>query len=345
MRRTLDEVWERKRAENGKGNRLARAAVEKINGLFLWAGTPLELGFRERHPEVFKESVGVLAGAVGDPAKYDRVRALLSDERSKEIFDWLVGYRVAYALIGNGALELRPPPIARDEFWRLQRETERYRSGHYYRYDGSTVHSDAYVFNTIWLQEQYRVEGLCEPRPGDIVVDAGACWGETAVWFSRFVGPSGRVHAFEPAGANRRVIERVVEKNDLTSSVVTVPLGLWDQETTLTFSGTGRMFRQGGGVGGAEVPVTTLDRYVEETGLDRVDFIKMDIEGAELPALAGAEKSIREFRPDLAISVYHRADDLTEVPIFLASLVPEYRMYLRHYTPGPDESVLYATVR
>lgn len=344
MHRTLDEVWERKRAENGKGGRLALAAVAKINDLFLWAGTPLELGFRERHPEVFKESVGVLAGAVGDPAKYDRVRALLSDERSKEIFDWLVGYRVAYALIGNGALDLCPPPIARDEFWRLQRETERYRSGRYYHYEGSIVHSDAYVFNTIWLQEQYRVDGLCEPRPGDLVVDAGACWGETAVWFSRFIGPTGQVHAFEPAETNRRVIERVVEKNDLSSSVVPVPLGLWDKETTLTFSGAGRMFRQSAG-GGAEVPVTTLDRYVEKTGLDRVDFIKMDIEGAELPALAGAEKSIRQFRPDLAISVYHRAEDLTEVPIFLASLVPEYRMYLRHYTPGPDESVLYATVR
>lgn len=74
----------------------------------------------------------------------------------------------------------------------------------------------------------------------------------------------------------------------------------------------------------------------------KVTFIKMDIEGAELAALRGAEKIIREQRPRLAICVYHKPEDIWEIPSLILSCNPDYRLYLRHYSITETETVLYA---
>lgn len=68
--------------------------------------------------------------------------------------------------------------------------------------------------------------------------------------------------------------------------------------------------------GAVEGTCTTaaIDQTVESLGLDKCDFIKMDIEGAELDALKGAEKTIRKFRPKLAICSYHGVDDFRSIP-------------------------------
>ena len=76
--------------------------------------------------------------------------------------------------------------------------------------------------------------------------------------------------------------------------------------------------------------------------LPRVDFIKMDVEGAELMALRGGEAALRRHRPRLAISRYHRPEDFFSIPIWLDSLGLGYRFYLDHYTIHHEETVLYA---
>lgn len=77
---------------------------------------------------------------------------------------------------------------------------------------------------------------------------------------------------------------------------------------------------------------------------EAVSFIKMDIEGAEMEALKGAAELIRRRRPDLAICTYHSISDLFEIPLYIHSLVPEYRLYLRHHTPVFCETVCYAVI-
>jgi hypothetical protein len=72
--------------------------------------------------------------------------------------------------------------------------------------------------------------------------------------------------------------------------------------------------------------VTTIDNMVQELGLARVDFIKMDIEGAEQKAIAGARKTIARFRPGMALCIYHLKDDPRAIPALVKQINPAYRV-------------------
>ena len=92
--------------------------------------------------------------------------------------------------------------------------------------------------------------------------------------------------------------------------------------------------------GADEIKVVTIDGIVKE----KVTFIKMDIEGSELKALHGAEQKIKKYKPKLAICIYHKVEDIIDIPSYIHSLVPEYKFYIRHYSFGQAETVLYAIV-
>jgi hypothetical protein len=92
--------------------------------------------------------------------------------------------------------------------------------------------------------------------------------------------------------------------------------------------------------GGEEVAVVGLDEYFEERRPPTL--IKMDIEGAEVEALSGAARLIEAGRPKLAISAYHLPTDLWRIPLVLEKLMPDSRLYLRHYTREVDDTVCYA---
>ncbi len=80
----------------------------------------------------------------------------------------------------------------------------------------------------------------------------------------------------------------------------------------------------------------------EAIGEESPSFIKMDIEGAELEALKGAKNIIQKYAPKLAVCVYHKPEDMEEIPQLLLEYNPNYRFYLRHYSLTMNETVLYA---
>jgi FkbM family methyltransferase len=93
-----------------------------------------------------------------------------------------------------------------------------------------------------------------------------------------------------------------------------------------------------------EISTITIDAFVARRNIEKIDFIKMDIEGAETFALKGSIETIRKFKPKLAISVYHSLTDFFEIPKFIDELNLGYTFYLDHFTHMGGETVLYAKV-
>lgn len=95
------------------------------------------------------------------------------------------------------------------------------------------------------------------------------------------------------------------------------------------------------------IEVTTIDeevrRMIKKAPQTQSIFIKMDIEGGEFDALNGAMDTLKNFRPLLAISIYHRIDDYIRIPNFLKDNLDSYKFFIRHHSPLADETVLYCS--
>jgi FkbM family methyltransferase len=152
-------------------------------------------------------------------------------------------------------------------------------------------------------------------RPGDTLVDAGANIGEITLYAAKRVGPTGKVLAFEPMSAIADVLERNAALNHL-DQVQVRRVGLSDNAGTMSIYSSTEHFRarphDGLGTlhpGGTrtrlveEVEVKTLDQEVTEHGVRRIDVLKVDVEGSELPLLRGAVKCLERDRPWIAIEV------------------------------------------
>ena len=75
-----------------------------------------------------------------------------------------------------------------------------------------------------------------------------------------------------------------------------------------------------------------------------MDYIKLDVEGSELAALKGASATIRKFSPKLGVSLYHRPNDIFELPLYIKENHPNYKIYVGHYTIHNEETVMYCSV-
>lgn len=196
--------------------------------------------------------------------------------------------------------------------------------------------------------EQYRC-GEIAAELGDYVVDAGACWGETALYFAYRVGESGRVFSYEFVPENLNVLRRNLALNpEISRNIQIIEKAVWSEsDAVLNFNANGPASRVGKNQTD-DAPLHTLTLSIDDlfmkNGLPKLDFIKMDIEGAELSALHGATQVLRRFKPKLAICVYHNLTDIFEIPEYLNSLNLGYRFFLRHYSIHAEETVLYATV-
>lgn len=168
----------------------------------------------------------------------------------------------------------------------------------------------------------------------EVFVDAGGFDGDTTEEFCRRHPDYDKVHLFEPSQRNMGAAKVRLEGH---RDIVFHTEGLSDREGAVTFDAeAGSASAVTSGVGEV-VQMTTLDQAVAEP----VSFIKMDLEGWELAALAGCHRHIRDARPKLAIAVYHRASDFRDVWRYARSIHPDYKVYLRHYTQGWSETVMF----
>jgi len=180
----------------------------------------------------------------------------------------------------------------------------------------------------------------------EVFVDGGSLNLYSSAQFMRWCNyECSKVVAFEPDRRCVKICDDVLKKMPKLNKVTQlVPKGLWNCETELIFNevdnyGSSSFITRKGDGNEQVIPTASIDDIMDG---EPVTFIKMDIEGAELEALKGAEETIKKYHPTLAISIYHKPEDIIELPQFIKSLVPEYKLYLRNYHLDHTETVFYA---
>jgi FkbM family methyltransferase len=201
-------------------------------------------------------------------------------------------------------------------------------------------------------QYSYKLNGkaVVEACMGDIVLDIGGCWGDTALYFAHKTGVNGKVFSFEFIPDNIKLHNINTDLNPiLKERIIVVPKPVGDvsgQKIYYKDHGPGSKvefhpFEEQTGT----TETISIDDFVDQYSVSKVNFIKMDIEGAELSALKGAIKAITRFRPTLAIAIYHSMEDFVEIPQWINSLNLDYELFIGHYTIHAEETICFAKPR
>jgi FkbM family methyltransferase len=172
-----------------------------------------------------------------------------------------------------------------------------------------------------------------------VFVDCGAYDGDTTIMFNKLMlnkyGVGGGIYAFE---CDRLNVEKFKKNTVHLKNIRIIEKGCWSEKKQLSFFSEGTMNSKIIENGEFQIEVDSIDNIVQ----DEISYIKMDIEGAELEALKGARNTILKYKPQLAVSVYHKQEDLITIPQYILSLNQNYKLFLRHYGDISVDTVLYA---
>lgn len=198
-----------------------------------------------------------------------------------------------------------------------------------------------YIF--VAQEEQYFNPDFMTFDEEEVFVDAGCCDLSSSVRLKGYCKVLNRVYAFEPDVNNYVKCKKAAEKHFKDGVVKIIGKGTWSENKTIRFNASSDGYSRITENGGTSVEVTPIDDIIAPD--EKVTFIKMDVEGAELESLKGARDTIRRCKPKLAVCIYHKHEDMYEIPLYIKELVPEYRLYVRHHSNGASETVLYAMPR
>ncbi len=182
-------------------------------------------------------------------------------------------------------------------------------------------------------EEQYFDKEIVPLIKNITFFDGGGYVGDTASEVIKNYPDFKKIWLIEPIPENIRIAKRELGEY---KNIEFLTCGVSDKKETLYFNEE-KSFSTIYGKGTQSVEVDTIDNIVKE----RVDFIKLDIEGAEQNAIDGAAETIKKYKPILAICVYHKAEDWYKIPQKVLEIEPNYDIYLRHYMEGIFETVLY----
>jgi len=173
----------------------------------------------------------------------------------------------------------------------------------------------------------------------EVFVDCGGYTGDTIEAFLKAVDNKFKhIYSFEPDERNFKILTKYVEGLEQKDKIKAIKAGVYYKSSVFYLQGE-------------EMAIActneATDRKVEVCAIDDVvkfapTYIKMDIETFETYALLGAMESIVKYKPKLAISIYHKFDDLWNIPLLLKQWVSEYDLYIRHYECYQAETVVYA---
>ena len=197
------------------------------------------------------------------------------------------------------------------------------------------------VFITFYIfgLKQYNIKNIFEVKNDAVVFDIGAFKGDTAYFFSKKCSNKARIYAFEPDDYAFQILEKIKNKYKL-NNVITKNILLSNAEKEIDFIS---MIENTPTI---KKNAITIDKFVEENNIEKIDYIKMDVEGAERNILEGSIKTIKKFKPFLAIAIYHGGklfmEDFYNIPIFIKNVINEdYEYYIRTFSPWGGETILF----
>lgn len=291
--------------------------------------------------------------------KLSSLYEILHNNESKELLVDIIAYRI----LGEEKIKL---PTNTDEFWKQCKESIEYSDKtdvidlnflnwklfktNYRKYN---LPLDIYSIPQSMVEYCYlghytytSLEKKICVEQGDYVLDCGGCYGDTALIFGQHAGIEGRVYSFEFIPSNIDIFNKNLSLNRNLNNIEIVRNPLWEKSDIKYY------FKDDGPSSNisadpfegseGEVNSLSIDDFVKSNSIPKINFIKMDIEGAELPSLRGAVNTLRVFKPKLAISIYHSMNDFVDIPEYLNSLELGYKFFLGHYTIHAEETVLYA---
>lgn len=234
--------------------------------------------------------------------KIKEVESLLADERSREVYNSVIDYKLS-----GDVSHLKD------------------------------THSD--------FSEVYR--DILHAENFEYIADLGAYNGDTLREIKPFVPKIKSAVAFEPDRRNHRKLCEYAQGED-AFEIKAYGKAAWSHAQTLIFDGSGN--RNSTLISGESLPVTKGAKTVEVEAdsldnilpCERVDYIKYDVEGSEREAIQGSHKTIEKYSPALLISLYHRSEDIFELPLLIHEKYPEYKLYIRRreYIPAWDTVLL-----
>ena len=188
-------------------------------------------------------------------------------------------------------------------------------------------------------EDQYFEKEIMQLSNQEVFVDGGCYTGDTIEEFLKRVNRQYKyIYGFEPDETNYNMAKRNLTEYQ---NIEIISKGLWNRSERVCFNSASSSSRIDDGVTDS-IELTSLDSYFSESqNRPLPTFIKMDIEGSEKNALLGAKKIISGVHPKLAICVYHKPEDIFELPQIIQSL-GAYHFTLRHYSPDSVDTVLYA---
>ncbi len=195
-----------------------------------------------------------------------------------------------------------------------------------------------YLYNSMTYDKNDIYRDILKLNVCETIVDMGAYDGDTIREFTSYTGGKyNHIYALEPDEKN---FKKLKKNTDGMQGISLYNLGAWEKKDTLIFSKkAGRNSKLS--AEGVPVSVTDIDSLID----DNVTMLKMDIEGSELKALIGCEKTIKKYSPKLYICAYHRNEDLFSLPMKILEYNENYKIYFRHspYIPA-WESNFYCTI-
>lgn len=183
-------------------------------------------------------------------------------------------------------------------------------------------------------------------REGDTVLDLGGCYGDTALYFADKAGKNGKVYSFEFIPGNAEIFKKNLEFNpDLKDNITIVGNPVWSESSKKVYytdkSTSSRIsFEEYEGYEGI-TETLTVDDFCKKYNVDKVDFIKTDIESAEPYAIRGAIETLKKHKPRLGISIYHGMEDFVNIIKQIDDLNLGYKFYIDHATIYSSETVLF----